>query len=199
MKIQLKPPPIGQLLSELVGEEPSRLSEVLGSDMDKQLVGKYVHWDELRHLPEPDGFTHPQWWLATKISRRAAHSLPFADTGQSGFTYSVPNHVLKLIHEIDRDASGRIEVPEPVTSSHTRDRYLVSSLIEESITSSQLASKSRGPRLSSDVLLGSAKHFGQIAFPMSGATTRPHAVVPPTAMDNTGHTKVTSAPQANAG
>ncbi len=110
----------------------------MGSGLERQPEGKYVHWDELRHLPPPNGFNHRQWWLAIKMSRRAIHRLPFADTKQTGFTYSVPDNLFKLLHEIDRDASGRIEVAELVTSSQTRDRYLVNSLIEESITSSQL-------------------------------------------------------------
>jgi Fic family protein len=46
--------------------------------------------------------------------------------------------VQRLVHEVDRDASGRIELPEDVTNKGTRDRYVVSSLIEEAFRSSQL-------------------------------------------------------------
>ncbi len=41
-----------------------------------------MHWDELRHLAKPDGFTRRQWWLAIKISRRAVYRLPFADSNR---------------------------------------------------------------------------------------------------------------------
>jgi Fic family protein len=50
----------------------------------------------------------------------------------------MPDPVLQLVHEIDRDASGLIGAPEQVTNPAERDRYIVSSLIEEAITSSQL-------------------------------------------------------------
>jgi Fic family protein len=43
-----------------------------------------------------------------------------------------------MLHAIDRDASGRIAVPDSITNPQTRDRYIQSSLIEEAITSSQL-------------------------------------------------------------
>src|SRR5271154_3584210 len=138
MKVPHKPPQLPELLAELTQEGPSKIVELVGSGLDRQPEGKYVHWDELRHLSPPNGFTHRQWWLAIKMSRLAIHRLPFADSKQIGFTYSVPDNLFKLVHEIDRDASGRIEVAELVTSSQTRDRYLVNSLIEESITSSQL-------------------------------------------------------------
>lgn len=152
MKIPLKPPTISELLGEFVKDEAAKLGEVLGSDLDEQPQGRYVHWDELRHLPLPEGFTHRQWWLAIKIARRAKHVLPFVDTKQKSFTYGVPDNVLKLIHEIDRDASGRIEVPELVTSSQTRDRYLVNSLIEESITSSQLEGAATTHKVAKEML-----------------------------------------------
>jgi Fic family protein len=152
MKIPLKPLSVSKLLNELVKEDPNSLSEVLASDLDQQPKGRYVHWDELRHFPVPDGFTHELWWLAIKLSRRATHSLPFKDSQQTGFTYSVPDQVLKLVHEIDRDASGRIEVPELVASSQTRDRYLVSSLIEESITSSQLEGAATTHKVAKEML-----------------------------------------------
>lgn len=108
------------------------------SNLDRLPEGRYIHWDELRHLQVPTGFTHNEWWLAIKMSRRASHRVPLVDGSLRAFSYSLPDNLLKLLHEIDRDASGRIEVPELVTNPQTRDRYLVSSLIEESITSSQL-------------------------------------------------------------
>jgi Fic family protein len=152
MKVPAKPPTLPELLGELVNEGASKLTEVVGSDLDKQPEGRYVHWDELRYLPLSHGFTHRQWWLAIKMARRANHPLPFADTKRTSFTYAVPDNVLKLIHEIDRDASGRIEVPELVTSSDTRDRYLVNSLIEESITSSQLEGAATTHKVAKEML-----------------------------------------------
>ena len=46
--------------------------------------------------------------------------------------------VQRLVHGIDRDASGNISLPEDVTDSATRDRYIANSLIEEAFRSSQL-------------------------------------------------------------
>jgi Fic family protein len=152
MKVPQKPPQLPELLSELTKEEPSKIIELVGSGLDGQPEGKYLHWDELRHLPLPKEFTHRQWWLAIKMSRRAMHRLPFADSKQKGFTYSVPDNLFKLLHEIDRDASRRIEVAELVTSSQTRDRYLVNSLFEEAIASSQLEGAATTHKVAKEML-----------------------------------------------
>jgi Fic family protein len=152
MKVPQKPPQLDELLNELANEQPNKIAEVVGSQSERQPDGRYVHWDELRHLPPPAGLTHRQWWLAIKMYRRATHSLPFADSNQIAFTYSVPDNLFKLVHEIDRDASGRIEVTELVTSPQTRDRYLVNSLIEESITSSQLEGAATTHKVAKEML-----------------------------------------------
>jgi hypothetical protein len=133
MKAPRKPMSAASILSELIKDSADKLAAILGSDLGKQREGAYIHWDDLRHRPLPEGVTHKQWWLAIKLSRRGNHALPFTDGQKAGFNYSAPDHILKLLHEIDRDASGRIEVPELVTSSQTRDRYLVNSLIELSL------------------------------------------------------------------
>ena len=152
MKVPQKPPQVNDLLAELAKEGPNKILELVSSDLGRQPEGKYVHWDELRHFPLPNGFTHRQWWLAIKMSRRSTHRLPFADSKQMGFTYSIPDNLFRLVHEIDRDASGRIEIAELVTSSQTRDRYLVNSLIEESITSSQLEGAATTHKVAKEML-----------------------------------------------
>jgi len=43
-----------------------------------------------------------------------------------------------MLHRVDREASGQIQLPEPVTNPQTRDRYILNSLIEEAFTSSVL-------------------------------------------------------------
>ncbi|MEV6152825.1 Fic family protein [Nonomuraea sp. NPDC052129] len=100
---------------------------------------RYLPWDEIRHRTPPAGLTHEQWWLGLKMARLGMRrDLPLVDAGGLSFTYALPDDVLRGVEALNRDLSGRIGMPEPVTDPLTRDRYLVSSLIEEAITSSQL-------------------------------------------------------------
>jgi Fic family protein len=127
--------PVAKLLTQ-VGV---RLTDIIQSDIASLAKGGYIHWDSLKYKQPPAGFTSEEWWLAIKFSRLGSTNvLPFNDMGGLPFTYSLPPLIQKMLHLVDRDASGRIEVPEAVTNPHTRDRFLVRSLIEEAITSSQL-------------------------------------------------------------
>lgn len=107
--------------------------------MGAEIGGAYLPWDELRHRPPPAGFDHVGWWWQVSTARLAiSRALPLRDVSGTPFRVATPDAVLRLVHGIDRDASGRIELPELVITAPVRDRYVVSSLMEEAITSSQL-------------------------------------------------------------
>lgn len=104
-----------------------------------ELEGRYLHWEEVRHRPAPDGLSHDTWWQLIKLARRQqSRRLPLSDVHGRPFSFAMTDSAQRAVHEIDRDASGRIDLPEDVANQATRDRYVVSSLIEESIRSSQL-------------------------------------------------------------
>jgi len=111
------------------------------------LLGKgprvgYVHWDKLRRLPLPPsypGLSHELWWAAIKLGRiRNLKELPLQDKIGKPFKFSVPDEVAQQLHEIDMGAGGKIGMTDNVPNAQVRDQYIVSSLIQESITSSQL-------------------------------------------------------------
>ena len=138
MRMPRKPPSFDET-SELLMKRPARLRAVLTAGIGPTYRGKYLHWDTLRHLRPPADLEPEEWWWATKFARmQILKDLPSRDASGNCFRYAMVDPVLELLHQIDRDASGRIEMSEQVTNPATRDRYLVSSLIEEAITSSQL-------------------------------------------------------------
>ena len=102
--------------------------------------GRYYHWDRLRHLTPPKGLTAEEWWLGVKMARRGVlRELPLTDAEGRAFRYCVPDEAQQLVHYIDQHASGEIKMPEVVIdTAGARNHYLVNSLIEESIRSSQL-------------------------------------------------------------
>jgi hypothetical protein len=78
------------------------------------------------------------------VARREAFPAKYAKTiihcrwRRKNFSYALPGVVLRGIEGVNRSASGNITISEQVTNPSTRDRYLINSLIEEAITSSQL-------------------------------------------------------------
>jgi Fic family protein len=100
---------------------------------------EYLHWDKLRRLKPPEDFTSEEWWLATKMQRAGLlKPIELKDKQGRPFRFSAPDLVQGELHEITVGAGSAIAMPEPITNPQTRDRYLIRSLMEEAITSSQL-------------------------------------------------------------
>ena len=133
----------------------NRFLEILNSDIGGLPRDRYPHWDNLRFRPQPDGFSHEEWWFAIKNQRMGSrHELPFKDKLGSPFWFADSGYLYRRLHQVDRDASGRIEVdqtPDGV-SYNSRERYLISSLIEEAITSSQLEGATTNRRVAKELL-----------------------------------------------
>lgn len=103
------------------------------------LGGKYLHWDDLRYRVPPDGLSREEWWSGVLLARESVmQELPLLDKNGQPFRFGTPSPVQIHLHHIDRDAAGQIRtaVGEPIREDP--QRYLMSSLIEEAITSSQL-------------------------------------------------------------
>lgn len=144
-----------------IPEQPPDVAKALvGADLGaldghyRALVqGRYLHWDELRHRPAPSGLTHEQWWSAIRLARMlASKPLPLRDTAGRPFRLSQTDRGLEQLHRIDQRASGEVVVPELVTSPDLSRRYLINSLTEEAITSSQLEGANTTRRVAKDML-----------------------------------------------
>jgi Fic family protein len=136
VKPPLRPPDINLLLQELPAD---RIRSALVAGATPPADGSYRHWDTLRHLTPPDGVDVREWWLGIKIARNSQlRPLPLTASGGRPYLLSMPDAAWEMVHQIDRRASGEIGTPDVVTTPEIRNRYLVSSLIEEAITSSQL-------------------------------------------------------------
>lgn len=150
MSIVEAAPTLGQLLGTVSAE---RLVEIMARRRGPTVDGAYLHWDEIRHRTPPEGLIVREWWASLKLARNSLlHSLPLRDAAGSAFRYAMPDFVLEALHRIDQQTSGRIAISEEVTNSQTRDRYIVSSLIEEAIRSSQLEGASTTHRVAEDML-----------------------------------------------
>jgi Fic family protein len=112
----------------------------------------YPHWDKVRHLIPPDGLTPAEWWAGIRIGREQR---PLTLIGTSGlpFVYGLPDDVLRLLHFVDQRCAGEVGMDEVVTDDEqAKQRYLVSSLMEEAIRSSQLEGASTTRQVAKELL-----------------------------------------------
>jgi Fic family protein len=128
---------------------PDKLAHLLNCPVDGH---GYLHWDKLRQLDSPEGYTHREWWFRLKLSRQL-RELPFRDAHGQPFSYGLPDELLRLLHFVDQHCSGEIKMAEVVTAdAQAREHYLVNSLMEEAIRSSQLEGATTSRRVAKELL-----------------------------------------------
>lgn len=154
MRIPITPPDFQGLISEIIEESVTRFSEILSLGVSPDPNGRYYHWDKLRHLKSPPhDLNHKEWWFAIKSARKSLfQTLPHQAKDGSPFVYGEPNVVRRLLNEIDIYGGGELKASAQVSSPATKDAYLINSLIEEAITSSQLEGAATTRKVAKEML-----------------------------------------------
>ncbi len=137
MRKPLAPPEITQLFPKA---SPERLP-IIAQEGRVLVAGKYIHWDNLRHRNPPEGLTHEEWWLGTKMARMGAQErLPFLDKNGWPFTFVFAAPVREGLHRIDQRLGvwGQRSDVRDIVDGQGREYVLTNSILEEAITSSQL-------------------------------------------------------------
>ncbi len=158
-----KSPPIDPLLRLISSGSPAdqqaalelykaRLSVPISALTDPK--GRYLHWEELKHRPLPDGVAdHETWWFALKQSRGGGYELKnFPSINSKTFRFNLNETIQSQLHHFDQRLGGRIEMSQQITNPRLRDRYIVNSLIDEAITSSQMEGASTSHRIAKSML-----------------------------------------------
>jgi Fic family protein len=146
-------PTIYQLIASVVANDSERLPKLLGLGLVED--GRdYVHWDKLRQLQPPNDLSVEEWWLLIKWGRQnAQRTIPLTDPAGNHFAYGVPDLVARRLHYVDQRCSGEVAMSEVVTADEqARQHYLVNSLMEEAIRSSQLEGATTSRRVAKELL-----------------------------------------------
>ena len=135
MKIPETPPALENIFKELT---LSTIQKMMGLATNPLVTGRYLHWDKLKHH-KVEGYSRDELWAAVKFQRLGVlKPISLKDKKGNPFRFCVPELVSQQLHLIDMGAGATIGVPEPITNPQTKDKYLIRSLMEEAITSSQL-------------------------------------------------------------
>jgi Fic family protein len=146
-----KAPTYFELMTKLGGDAAARAFRMARAEPEGS---RYLHWDKLKRLTPPEGLSSEEWWLGIKTGRLAeARFLPLQDTEGTQFRFGLPDLVLRRLHRIDQRASGEVAMEEVVTSEkQAGQRFLVNSLMEEAIRSSQLEGATTSRRVAKEML-----------------------------------------------
>lgn len=150
MRLPQQAPSLPDVLKGLADE---RLQALLGAGIGSSIEGRYLHWDEIRHRTPPHDLSVREWWAAIKFARGVnARTLPLRSASGEAFSYALPDEALELLHWIDQYGAGAMLMSESIDEPAIKRRYLVSTLIEEAITSSQLEGAATTRRVAKDML-----------------------------------------------
>ena len=140
MSIELPPPiPPQQLLQAMAMQPKPHLRQVIDRVNDS-----FEYWDTVKYRPCPDGITSRDLWTLVKAARaKSAISV----WERYGVTLSLTNSMQRLCHEFDVKWGAEVSAMDD-----DKHRYLLSSLMEEAISSSQMEGASTTRRVAKEML-----------------------------------------------
>ena len=109
---------------------------------------KYLYWSEVKYRVRPVGVTAEQLWATTVLSRQmlSVYTWPKYD-----ILVTVTNKMQLLCHEFDMNFGGSWG-STAILPEKDREKYLVSSLMEEAISSSQIEGASTTRKAAKEML-----------------------------------------------
>lgn len=136
MKRPEKAPEFAQLISNELFSLLSRSSESEEfNTISNRIQEDYLPWEKIKYLKPPGGFTNKDLWAITKFNRHTGSQIVvFASYS---FRYCITPGIQKALHEFDMQYGGRLGASHPLPQTD-RQQYLISSIMEEAIASSQI-------------------------------------------------------------
>jgi Fic family protein len=135
-----------------VGELINFIDGPLGSQVDalvNRINQEYYYWEKVKYLPIPEGITHEQLWMMVKLRRRTTpYHIVF---GRYDFFWSLPVRLQEMLHLFDLNIGGSISSHDIIPEGE-KNRYLVSSVMEEAIASSQIEGAATTRRTAKEML-----------------------------------------------
>ena len=135
MKIPESPP---KILYNKIADALKYLKNDSYNQLIKEAINKYLYWSEFKYKPGFGQIEPEVLWTIVKINRNlSAEKIKLSDIAGFEFKYNLTPDIQQKLHEFDLNLGGRLGGEEIIPSSD-KNRYLISSIMEEAIASSQL-------------------------------------------------------------
>ena len=114
----------------------------------QKISSEYLYWDKVKYMA-PKGTDKQVLWQAVKIQRLLnAQDIHF---GNYTFHFTVTKNMLALLHDFDMNLGGSLGAKSIIPATD-KNYYLISSIMEEAIASSQMEGASTTRRIAKDML-----------------------------------------------
>ena len=114
---------------------------------------EYFYWTEIRHrMPAGVNVKAEEVWAYIKFGRNANRKITLIrDVNYQPFTYWIPDSLYQAISEVDKWSGGMITTENP-SGLPEKERFIISSLMDEAIASSQLEGASTEYKIAKELL-----------------------------------------------
>lgn len=114
----------------------------------QKISSEYLYWDKVKYIV-PNGVDIQILWHAVKIQRLLnAQIIKF---GKYEFHFTITKNMLALLHDFDMNLGGSLGTKSIIPTTD-KNYYLISSIMEEAIASSQMEGASTTRRIAKDML-----------------------------------------------
>lgn len=140
-----KAPSISQedLLSAMLLTPNDKVQEVVN-----KVNETFEYWDTIKYKRCPEGCTPQQLWTYVKAARVKSM---MAVWGKYGITLTLTNQMQRMCHEIDMNWGGSWGT-DSIIGDENKEQYLVGSLMEEAIYSSQMEGAATTRKVAKEML-----------------------------------------------
>ncbi|MBL0913400.1 MAG: Fic family protein [Bacteroidia bacterium] len=104
------------------------------SELIEHINTEYLYWDKVKYEKRPADISAEELWSLVKLKRAGARNIKIGDYI---FTYNLTDSIQEGLHLFDMNMGGNL-ASGSIIPEEDKDRYLVSSIMEEAIASSQI-------------------------------------------------------------
>ncbi|KAA6315001.1 Adenosine monophosphate-protein transferase SoFic [termite gut metagenome] len=115
----------------------------------EKINAEYLYWDQVKYLTKEDPSTNRMLWFAVKKLRMFNYK--HIQFGHYSFRYILTNEILGLLHELDMGIGGTLSA-ESIIPAQDKNKYLMRSIMEEAIASSQMEGASTTRKVAKEML-----------------------------------------------
>lgn len=146
MKMKVEPTPIKDHQQQI--EAIQLLTNPQMQPLFQRINSEYLYWDKVKPIV-PNGIDKHILWQAVRIQRKLnAQDIQF---GKYTFHFTITKNMLALLHDFDMNFGGSLGTQSIIPNSD-KNYYLISSIMEEAIASSQMEGASTTRRIAKDML-----------------------------------------------
>jgi len=150
MKIPEEAPGYKNKLVEILNKEGLDLFSI--GPTDEQ--GRYLHWEKLKHLKPPEGFTPEEWWTGIRFARQQlSKPINLMDKNGNPFRFSTTDFIARELHWLDKNTAGSLFADTPIVDPQLKNSYLIRSLVEEATSSSQVEGAATTRKVAKEMIL----------------------------------------------